>query len=743
MANDVLEIGQILLDGAARVVSRLASGELADVYIIEMDGIDGPIRQALKVLRREFIGDAQAENRFIYAVQMLRALQVRGIPRVLQFDRLKADHLLFLRMQLIEGPTLAEQIRSPRAPAWACSIIRDLALTIEELHEAQVAHGHIAPSHIRMNRSSAPYLMKLSTAVSVATQADRDVEREAIEQANAQRGPLSAIPLQFSIPDPPPDRGDEPHPSLERDGYDLFVTLYAMLAGASIEATPTWGEPFALPQSMTDRLPPRLQEFLERGLNPSPSAPWSLPTFRSELTNVIDQELEHTRPASVTGHVVMQTARDRQVTAKTSADPEASVAASPSLISPPLKRLLRTTAVTPSLAKERVVQPRVHPEMTERFSDSELARLRTGFRKTSSLPHRQATAVTRTTKTPQERERIDTTTSAPSPEPSVDAPQTPTSLEHATTVPIAAQPSTVDLLSRDDRTRANTAGQVVMRSRLERPTGPTRAQPQTERMWAPNIASPTGASIPNEPPAPPITPDPDAPVARSNARKAKAPLSSPEIDLKDRSNAAGSSQHHQRSGLLPSSISTEDADDDVPSDVMFESPPREPSGKTRTPPRITPWLAGIAAGLAVVLASILWVVWTRSAPAEPQPTSESAAPIRTAGLGSAIQRATTTPRQPPFSTQPSTPSQACSQRRRAASTAFDKEDWVALLALTEDATCWDDHVAWERLRIPALLKQGEYERCIQLGERSESTEVQQHVEACRLRINPPRAGGSH
>src|SRR5919106_1554598 len=123
-----------MIDGRYRVVERLGSGGMADVYCAEDTQLGR--RVALKVLYRRFAEDAQFVERFKREASSAAGLSHPSIVGV--FDRGEWDGTYYIAMELIEGRTLKDIIRE-RGPAPPDAAVD---ITLQILRAARYAHKH-------------------------------------------------------------------------------------------------------------------------------------------------------------------------------------------------------------------------------------------------------------------------------------------------------------------------------------------------------------------------------------------------------------------------------------------------------------------------------------------------------------------------------------------------------------------------------------------------------------------------
>src|SRR6202522_4749386 len=101
-----LEPGSIV-DGRYRVVSRLGSGGMADVFLAEDEQLGRKV--ALKLLHRRFAEDPGFVERFRREAQSAAGLQHQNVVSV--YDRGEFEDTYYIAMESLPGRTLKQLIR--------------------------------------------------------------------------------------------------------------------------------------------------------------------------------------------------------------------------------------------------------------------------------------------------------------------------------------------------------------------------------------------------------------------------------------------------------------------------------------------------------------------------------------------------------------------------------------------------------------------------------------------------------
>src|SRR5579884_1028943 len=137
---------ETLIDSRYRVISRLGSGGMADVYLAE-DRLLG--RQvALKVLHRHFAEDSEFVERFRREASSAAALSHPNIVGI--FDRGEADGTYYIAMEYVPGSSLKTIVRESGAmdPARAIDIVIQILRAARSAHRHGVIHRDLKPQNV-------------------------------------------------------------------------------------------------------------------------------------------------------------------------------------------------------------------------------------------------------------------------------------------------------------------------------------------------------------------------------------------------------------------------------------------------------------------------------------------------------------------------------------------------------------------------------------------------------------------
>ena len=135
-----------LIDGRYRVIKRLGSGGMADVYLVEDQQLGRHV--ALKLLYRHLAEDVQFVERFRREASSAAGLQHPNIVSI--FDRGEWNGTYYIAMEYVEGHTLKEVIRErgPAPPEAASDILLQILRAARFAHQRGVVHRDLKPQNV-------------------------------------------------------------------------------------------------------------------------------------------------------------------------------------------------------------------------------------------------------------------------------------------------------------------------------------------------------------------------------------------------------------------------------------------------------------------------------------------------------------------------------------------------------------------------------------------------------------------
>src|SRR5689334_5226514 len=135
-----------LIDGRYKVISRLGSGGMADVYLAEDQQLGRKV--ALKLLHRRFAQDPGFVERFRREAQAAAGLQHPNVVSV--YDRGSFDDTYYIAMEYLPGQSLKQLIRqeAPIDPIRATDIAIQILKAARFAHRRGVIHRDLKPHNV-------------------------------------------------------------------------------------------------------------------------------------------------------------------------------------------------------------------------------------------------------------------------------------------------------------------------------------------------------------------------------------------------------------------------------------------------------------------------------------------------------------------------------------------------------------------------------------------------------------------
>jgi len=146
--------------GKYRVLRRIASGGMAEVYLCRLTGEEGfRKRVALKVVHPRHADDPRFRDLFAREARLAASLSHPNLVQVFDFGREGDAH--YLAMEYIEGWNLAQaaeqsrQLRVPISPGVWRHWVDGIGSGLAYLHEKGIVHRDVSPSNVLVARNGA------------------------------------------------------------------------------------------------------------------------------------------------------------------------------------------------------------------------------------------------------------------------------------------------------------------------------------------------------------------------------------------------------------------------------------------------------------------------------------------------------------------------------------------------------------------------------------------------------------
>ncbi|MGH2908280.1 MAG: Stk1 family PASTA domain-containing Ser/Thr kinase, partial [Solirubrobacteraceae bacterium] len=278
-----------VIDGRYRVVQRLGTGGMADVFLCEDQQLGRKV--ALKLLHRRFAEDPAFVERFRREARSAAGLQHQNIVGV--YDRGEWDGTYYIAMEYLPGRTLKAIINeeAPLDPVRAIDIAIQILKAARFAHRRGIVHRDLKPHNVIVDDAGAAKV----TDFGIARAGASDM---------TETGSIMGTAQYLS---PEQAQGHSVTPS--SDLYSVGVVLYEMLTGqvpfdgeqAVTIALKHVSEAPLPPSQLNPQIPPELEQTILWTLNKNAS---DRPVDAEQLITV----LEHCREAILAGAAGQRTA---------------------------------------------------------------------------------------------------------------------------------------------------------------------------------------------------------------------------------------------------------------------------------------------------------------------------------------------------------------------------------------------------------------------------------------------------
>ena len=277
-----------LVDGRYKVVGRLGTGGMADVFLAEDQQLGRKL--ALKLLHQRFAEDPGFVERFRREAQAAAGLQHPNVVGV--YDRGAYDGTFYIAMEYVPGRTLKQVIseEAPLDPVRAIDLVAEILKAVRFAHRRGVIHRDLKPHNVIVDESDHAKV----TDFGIARAGASDM---------TETGSILGTAQYLS-----PEQAQGLAVSPSSDLYSVGVILYELLTGRvpfDAEAAVTVAikhvsEAPVAPRTLNPAIPPQLEQVVLWSLNKNPAdRPGDADEFLSALN--------HARAAILSGAPSQQT----------------------------------------------------------------------------------------------------------------------------------------------------------------------------------------------------------------------------------------------------------------------------------------------------------------------------------------------------------------------------------------------------------------------------------------------------
>ncbi len=225
--------------GGYHLQTLIGAGGMGEVYRARDQKLGRDV--AIKVLPPAFTSDADRLARFEREARMLAALNHPNICAIYGFEH--ADGIQFLVLELVDGETLADRLRSRTAVLLgeAVAIARQIADALEAAHEKGIIHRDLKPSNITITPAGLVKVLDFGLAKAVAIDgATQDLSSLSSDGAGGRREGLIGTAAYMS-----PEQARGLPADKRSDIWAFGCVLYEMLTGRTAFAGDTVSDSIA------------------------------------------------------------------------------------------------------------------------------------------------------------------------------------------------------------------------------------------------------------------------------------------------------------------------------------------------------------------------------------------------------------------------------------------------------------------------------------------------------------------
>jgi serine/threonine protein kinase len=281
------QLGPYIID------KQIGRGGMGFVYAAHHEDTDETV--AVKMLSIGFADDENFRNRFSLEIETLKQLHHNGIVEIFGFG--EQDGTLFYSMELVDGPSLYETLKSDGPVAWQ-DVVRmtiEICHALKHAHDRGVIHRDLKPSNLIVSQSGSVKLVDFGIARLFGS-----------TQLTADHAIVGTADYMS------PEQAEGQRPTVRSDLYSLGAVMYALLSGNPPFSSPSIAQVIHRlrhdpPPSLIDAkldVPPELNQIVGQLLSKSPDDRVPTPLAVIHRLQAMQHALDSKLPAPTNNPVV-------------------------------------------------------------------------------------------------------------------------------------------------------------------------------------------------------------------------------------------------------------------------------------------------------------------------------------------------------------------------------------------------------------------------------------------------------